>query len=236
MIEEAEHLEKIAINSLYNDRIGQTEIKYAFSIIEKFIKEGSILELGPAEGIMTELFALKYHDITVIEGSRKFCDDIEKKFSNVKIINSLFEDFYTERKYENIILGHVLEHVIDPVSVLSNVKNWLSPNGQIIAAVPNAKSLHRQAAVIMNLLKTEYELSELDKHHGHRRVYDPESFKKDFELAGLKVRYFGGYWLKSLSNKQIEKNWNDDMINAFMKLGEKYPEVAGNIYVVATLG
>ena len=34
-------------------------------------------------------------------------------------------------------------------------------------------------------------------------------------------------------NKQIEESWNEEMIRAFMKLGEKYPEIAAEIYVVA---
>jgi len=51
--------------------------------------------------------------------------------------------------------GHVLEHVDDPVAVLRLVKSWLKPGGRVLAAVPNARSIHRQAAVIMGLLPYE---------------------------------------------------------------------------------
>jgi hypothetical protein len=32
-------------------------------------------------------------------------------------------------------------------------------------------------------------------HHGHRRVFDPESFRQCFLAAGLAIEVFGGYWL-----------------------------------------
>ena len=85
----------------------------------------------------------------------------------------------------------------------------------------------------MGLLKFEEELNDADRHHGHRRVYTPETFRRDFLLAGLRIEVFGGYWLKPVSNGQIERDWDERMLSAFMTLGERYPDIAGEIYVVA---
>jgi hypothetical protein len=49
----------------------------------------------------------------------------------------------------------------------------------------------------------------------------------------LQIEFFGGYWLKPLSNQQIEENWTPSMLDVFMRLGERYPDIAGEIYVVA---
>ena len=56
----------------------------------------------------------------------------------------------------------------------------------------------------------------------------------DFISAGLKVGIFGGYWLKPVSNEQIMSSFTEDMVHAFMKLGERYPDIAGEIYIVAS--
>jgi phospholipid N-methyltransferase len=48
-------LETIASNSLYSAGPSMNTIKYSFKIFSNYIKGGSILELGPAEGIMTDL-------------------------------------------------------------------------------------------------------------------------------------------------------------------------------------
>ena len=195
----------------------------------------SILEMGPAEGVMTELLATTGKKLTLIEGSGLFCVNLRRRFPQANTIHSLFEEFEPNELFDNIILGHVLEHVEDPVDILSRAKRWLKPGvGRIFGAVPNARSLHRQAAVIMGILKEEDALNEMDIHHGHRRVFNPESFRNAFSQAGLKIEIFGGYWMKPVSNAQIEASWTPEMLEAFMVLGERYPDIAGEIYIVAT--
>jgi hypothetical protein len=85
----------------------------------------------------------------------------------------------------------------------------------------------------MGLLRHEAALNEADIAHGHRRVFDPGSFRACFSDAGLAVEQFGGYWLKPMSNAQIEAAWRPAMLDAFMQLGERYPDIAGEIYVIA---
>lgn len=232
---EARHLESIAEHSLYLSGVNADRTRYTFQIFKRFFVGTSLLEMGPAEGVMTELLArLDDMELAVVEGAKTFCDDLRRRFPSVGITNSLFEDFMPARQFDNIVLGHVLEHVEDPVDILTRASRWLSPGGRILAAVPNSRSLHRQAAVIMNMLAFEEQLNDMDRHHGHRRVYNPETFRRDFLSAGLKIDMFGGYWIKPVSNKQIEDNWTPAMVDAFMALGERYPDIAAEIYVVAS--
>lgn len=193
-----------------------------------------MLELGPAEGVMTELLSHTDKELTVVEGSSVFCESLRQRFPTIQVVHALFEDFEPNEKYDVIVLGHVLEHVQNPEETLRRARSWLLPEGRIFAAVPNARSLHRQAAVIMDLLPQEDALNDKDRHHGHRIVFNPESFRAAFTRAGLAIDVFGGYWLKPLSNSQIENTWTPSMIEAFMQLGERYPDIAGEIYVVAS--
>ncbi len=233
---EKAHLERISQNSLYAAGVNSDTIRYSFKIAQRYLTGETLLELGPAEGVMTDLFAQTGKKITLVEGSESFCNDLRRRHPQAEVVNALFEEFEPTQTYDTIVLGHVLEHVQDPVAIMKRVKNWVKPGtGRIFAAVPNARSLHRQAAVIMGLLPQEDALNELDKHHGHRCVFNPESFRNVFYQAGLKIEVFGGYWLKPVSNKQIEENWTPEMLEAFMQLGERYPDIAGEIYVVATV-
>jgi 2-polyprenyl-3-methyl-5-hydroxy-6-metoxy-1,4-benzoquinol methylase len=177
-----------------------------------------------------------FSELTLLEGAESFARALRDRYPKARVHCSLFEEFSPCERFDTIVLGHVLEHVDEPATVLARAKQWLADDGVIVAAVPNARSLHRQAAVIMGLLKEEHELNDMDRHHGHRRVYDPESLRADFQKAGLLVDVFGGYWIKPVSNAQIEASWTPEMLEAFMALGERYPDVAGEIYVVATRG
>lgn len=232
--DEKAHLERISNVSLYAAGVNSVSIRYSFEVAQRYLVGDNLLEMGPAEGVMTELLAQTGKKMTLVEGSGLFCDSLRQRFPQANVVHALFEEFQPEELFDNIILGHVLEHVNDPVDVLSRVKNWLKPGtGRVFAAVPNARSIHRQSAVIMGLLPQEDSLNEMDIHHGHRRVFNPESFRCAFSQAGLKVEVFGGYWLKPLSNKQLEEDWTPEMLDAFMQLGERYPDIAGEIYVVA---
>lgn len=233
-LDEKESLQDISLSSLYSAGVMPIAIRYCFRILQRHMHGDSILELGPAEGVMTELLVNTGKSVTVVEGSSFFCDRLRLKCSQLTVVNALFEEFESVERFDTIILGHVLEHVQNPVEILARAKSWLKPGGCVFAAVPNARSLHRQAAVIMGMLACEDALNDLDIHHGHRRVFSPESFRSVFAQAGLKIDVFGGYWLKPLSNKQIEMNWNSEMIEAFMQMGERYPDIAGEIYILAS--
>ncbi len=235
MSHDLKSLQKIAKHSRYAEGVSAAMVEYSYVVFSRHLRKGNILELGPAEGVMTDFFVKSGRDLSVVEGAEKFCDDLKRRYPKIRVHHSMFEDFNTDEKFDNIVLGHVLEHVHDPVRVLKHVKGFLKKRGVILVAVPNANSIHRQAAVEMGLLKKTNSLNELDIHHGHQRVYSAKELRRDFEKAGLTVKKMEGYWLKPVSNKQIDETWTPQMIAAFMKLGEKYPEIAAEIFVVATL-
>lgn len=228
-------LEQVAENSLYTTFTNSATIQYSFNIFKRFIKLGKILELGPAEGLMTAHLKDLDANLTVIEGSEVFAKALKSKFPNINVINELFENTSLEDKFDTIILGHVLEHVDNPVVILKLIRNWLKPDGVVLCAVPNARSIHRQAAVEMNMLRSVFSMSEKDIHHGHMRIYSPELLKADFIEAEYNIIHSGGYWLKPISDRQIEQCWNNEMLDAFMRLGELYPDIAGEIYLVGGL-
>lgn len=230
---EHDRLQDIASRSLYSaGTYGQT-LPYCFQIFRRHMRGNSILEMGPAEGHMTDLLATCGMELHVVEGSEAFCRDIQARLPDATVTASLFETYEPPRTFDNIVLGHVLEHVDDPVGLLERAKQWLTPQGRIIAAVPNSRSLHRQAGVLMGMLPFEEALNEMDQHHGHRRVYSPETFRRDFLAAGLEIEVFGGYFLKPVSNGQIEEHWPLELLQAYLQLGERYPDIAGEIYIVA---
>jgi 2-polyprenyl-3-methyl-5-hydroxy-6-metoxy-1,4-benzoquinol methylase len=235
MEDEFARLEQIASASRYAMGVNTDTIRYSFRVFSRYLRGKSILEMGPAEGVMTELLAATGKTLTLVDGSEVFCRSLASRFPAANVRHGLFETFVPDGTFDNIVLGHVLEHVDDPVAILARACDWLSPGGRVLAAVPNSRSIHRQAAVLMGLLPHEAALNESDIAHGHRRVFNPESFHACFRGAGLAIVHSGGYWLKPLSNAQIEATWTPAMLGTFMELGERYPDIAGEIYVIAGL-
>jgi len=233
MNEEKKRLENIAAETSYISGIGGEVNRYAFEIIRRHLKPGRVLEVGAAEGALSEKLSTLPQPLDLLDGSEILCGKLRQKFPKTRVFNSLIEDFVPGSLYANIVLSHVLEHVADADEVAARIADWLSPGGRLLVFVPNAMSVHRQVGVVMGMLPSEDALNETDKRIGHRRVFNRDGFLSCLKKAGLHINSHGGYFMKPVSNSQIESGWTDEMLKAFLRLGESYPEIAAEIYAVA---
>lgn len=206
-------------------------IEYRYNTIKNYFRGNIALEMGSADGVMTKWLKDDFSELDILEGSQKLLDNVPD-YPNATKYCSWFEEFVPKRKYDTIIMEHILEHIENPVFVLSKVKNWLADDGVLIIGVPNAKSFHRLAAVKMGLLPTEYTLNDRDRIVGHYRVYDKESLAADAIKAGFKIIDSGGVFFKPVSNKQIDTTWTEEMIEGFYQLGKDFPDHAAEIFVI----
>lgn len=208
-------------------------IRFRYLSIKRFFKGNKCLEMGPADGVMTELLVNNFENLDIIDASKKMLDSIPD-YPNIKKYNSLFENFQPSCKYDTIIMEHVLEHIEFPVTVLEKVKSWLNKDGILIIGVPNAKSFHRLAAVKMGLLKSEYSLNERDLELGHFRVYDWDLLEREITDSGFKKVHQGGVFFKPLSNQQIQDMFSNEMISAFYEMGKEFQKNAAEIFIIVS--
>ncbi|MGI9306082.1 MAG: class I SAM-dependent methyltransferase [Gammaproteobacteria bacterium] len=233
MDEERKRLDAIAAGVSYASGIGEKTNQYAFRIIRRHYAGGCVWEAGAAEGALSEKLAELDAPLTLLDGAEKKCVLLRRRFPNADVVHSLIEEYEPETGADNIVASHVLEHVADADAVMRRLASWLNPGGRLFVFTPNAMSVHRQAAALMGLLPHEEALNETDKKIGHRRVFHPLSLRRCVSGAGLRILHFGGYWLKPVSNAQIESHWDARMTDAFLRLGENYPDIAAEIYAVA---
>ena len=208
-------------------------LQYSFDTIKDYFNGSIALEIGPSNGAMTKLLVDKFKTLHLVEGSSQLLDQIPN-YKNVEKYHSLIESFESDVKYDTIIMGHVLEHIADPVLALRNIYSLLKDDGVFLVSVPNAKSLHRMVAVKMGILKSEYILNKRDIELGHYRVYDMKILEEHLKKSEFNVVHMGGYFLKPISNGQIEQDWNEEMIEGYYKVGNYFQENCAEIYAVCT--
>ncbi|HMS83256.1 MAG TPA: class I SAM-dependent methyltransferase [Nitrospira sp.] len=206
-------------------------IRFRYETIKPKLVGSRGLELGPAEGEMTQFLIDDFDQLTIVEGAADLLAQIPDRVNLVKV-HSLFEDFQPQSLFDSIVLEHILEHVGDPIGLLNRVKKWLAPGGKLFLGVPNGNSIHRLVAVKMGLLDHACQLNARDHSLGHRRVYTLDTFRADIEKCGLRVLEMGGVYFKPLSNRQIQEHWSEEMIQGFYELGKDFPGYAAEIYAV----
>jgi len=240
----------------YNEELKDTpEHKYAYNFdfdvmhhymirsFEPYFVEGNCLELGSFKGDFTKRLTSYFHNITCVEASDKAIEVSKQNLThNITYINSLFETAQLPEKYDNIILTHVLEHIDDPVKLLTRIQNeWLSDKGRLFLACPNANAPSRQIAVKMGLISHNTAITPAEAEHGHRITYTLDTLERDVKAAGLEVERRSGIFFKALANFQWDRLLDTDIItpeylDGCFALGQQYPDLCSSIMLVCKKG
>lgn len=199
-----------------------------------FVRGPRVLVLGAAVGAWAEPLIAAVGGFDTVDAVAELVEALVARHPDRVVGHTaLFEDFVADRPFDTVVMGHVLEHVVDPGAVLRRAVDWLVPGGRVVITVPNAGSLHRAVGVEMGILADVTAFSPGDVALGHRRVYTPDTLRADVEGAGFAVDELTGLVLKPLSNSQMD-TWSDDLRAAYFALGDRFAAHACAILCVAT--
>jgi 2-polyprenyl-3-methyl-5-hydroxy-6-metoxy-1,4-benzoquinol methylase len=208
-----------------------------------FFRQGNLLELGSSKGDFTQRLLRHYDDITCVEASSEAIEEARSKLGDrVQFIHSTFETANLPRRYDNILLTHVLEHLDDPVRVLRRVnEEWLADGGRFFLVCPNANAPSRQIAVKMGLISHNAAVTPAEDAHGHRYTYSLDTLERDAVAAGLKVVHRSGIFFKALANFQWDRLLQTDIISkdyleGCYQIGQIYPDLCSSIFLMCESG
>lgn len=178
--------------------------------------------------------------LDVVDGSKRMLERLNSEIvrkKNVTFIYSLFEELQYREVYDKVFCSYILEHVANPVEILTIIYRALKPGGRLFITVPNATALSRQMALDMKLIKDLYELTDNDQAHGHRRVFDLQKLQHALSQTPFKVKKAGGTYVKEFAdfqlNRMIESGIiGEEQLYGMQKLAERYPELSGSIYAI----
>ena len=148
------------------------------------IKVSRILEIGCGEGN----FATNFTDIEYwgVEQATQHAKAAEQK--GLRILNGLYEDVedkIPDSYFDLIVCNDVIEHMIDPMGFLKDIKKKLKPTGKLIASIPNI----RYAPILHKLIfEADFEYVQsgiMDYTHLHFFTY--KSFRRIAESTGWNV-------------------------------------------------
>ena len=126
---------------------------YMIKSFRPFFRPGSLLELGSYKGNFSRRLAEHFSDITCVEASNEALQEARALRPDFYYVNDVFETVGLPRRFDNIVMTHVLEHLDDPVAVLRRVNDeWLADGGRFFLVCPNANAPSRQIAVKMGLI------------------------------------------------------------------------------------
>jgi SAM-dependent methyltransferase len=223
------HVKAYQGNNLY-DFDNEIILKWYPHRVIKFAGNAkSMLELGLGHGYTTDIFSKHFEKYTVLDGSPAVIENFKKNYPDckAKIIETYFENFDTDEKFDVINLGFILEHIDNPHEILSKYKKYLAPGATMFVSVPNAEVLNRRLGNLAGMLPDMTVLSDNDRLLGHKRYYTVKTLTEEIEKAGYTLVRMEGIYLKPFTTTQIlSLNFDKEIIRALCEVAIDYPELS----------
>jgi 2-polyprenyl-3-methyl-5-hydroxy-6-metoxy-1,4-benzoquinol methylase len=144
-----------------------------------------VLEFGCASGYVSRVLRDRGCRVVGIEIDPEFASQA-KEFCEDVIIGDAesldLESILAGQSFEVAVFGDVLEHMSDPLQMLRRVRQWLTPEGYVVASLPNIA----HGAVRLALLDGHFDYTPeglLDETH--MRFFTHQTIKDLFHQAGF---------------------------------------------------
>lgn len=119
---------------------------WKLKVISELIKNkpNKILDVGCASGWFLDKVNKLYPEaeLTGVDASKKAIDYGKKVYKNLNLIHADAHKLpFKDRSFDLILCTEVLDHVVEPEKVLSEIRRVLSPNGIAIVELDDSKNL-----------------------------------------------------------------------------------------------
>src|SRR5918992_1179237 len=97
----------------------------------------------------------------------------------------VLEEVFPDQRFDVVVYGDVLEHLVDPEAVLLRTARILAPGGYVVASIPNVA----HGSVRLSLMAGQFRYTDtglLDRTH--LRFFDEAGVEELFEGAGYAIR------------------------------------------------
>ena len=167
-----------------------------FNFVKDIIKPKKVLDVGCGAGGIISVFKDKGCEVLGIDFDEKFLE-CAKNFK-IPVLRGSINQLDENKKFDLIILNHVLEHIVYPVEFLEKVLKYLNPNGILYIEVPSLEHV-RNGGYKYDLL--------LYWQNAHTIHFNNQTLALVCKRAGLeavkKTSFIHSCWVLSNSDKKL---------------------------------
>lgn len=160
--------------------------RWIYEQFEKFLQGPRLLEVGAGVGNLTQHLLEDGHQVTCTDINEKNLQELQTRCRGVRALVDDIVQTKLEEKFDSIICVNVLEHIVDDLGALRNMRKMLSDEGRLLLLVPAVPAV----------------FGTVDEADGHYRRYTRRALSTKLESADfqvLQMRYMNlaglvGWW------------------------------------------
>jgi methionine biosynthesis protein MetW len=153
-------------------------------------EEARVLDIGCGTGSVTSMIRdFRHADVIGIEPHGERARAAEK--TGLTVINGVYSPDIPTRygQFDVVVLADVLEHLVDPIELLEQIKSALVPGGRVLASIPNVAHW----SIRLRLLAGKFDYKPMGIMDAtHLRWFTRRAVRRLFDTAGYNIEHFYG--------------------------------------------
>ena len=142
-------------------------------------RPGRVLDVGCGDGSFLEALAERGWDVHGTELSASIAASAKQRLGDRIHVGPMEKGVYPQESFDLITFWHVLEHLNNPRRTLAEARRLIKPDGTVVVAVPNIRSLQAR------LFKQDWLHLDVPRHQWH---FDPETLAQLANRCGFDVK------------------------------------------------
>ncbi len=179
-------------HAIYRSQYSREELQFfdnkneqRYQIISELQSNGDrFLDIGCGEGYMLEFFRKKDWTILGLNFSEFGCSKMNPQSVPYLMVGNIYENMRRLEQhgetFDVIALTNVLEHVLDPIALLKNIRELSHKDSILVITVPNDFSLFQKFLTDQNFINDQFWVAAPD----HISYFEKNSLEKACEFGG----------------------------------------------------
>jgi SAM-dependent methyltransferase len=159
--------------------------KYLKRVNRYIPSNGALLEIGCGNGfVLAEAKRQGYKDVRGVEPSKAAIDSAPDGIRDKIVCSMMVPGLFPPEQFDAVCLFQVLDHILDPVKLLTTCYQILKPGGVLLCLNHNVEALSAR------LMKHRSPIIDIE----HTYLYSPATMGRLLEKSGFKVRETRQVW------------------------------------------
>lgn len=183
--------------------------------ISGHVNKGKLLDIGASRALLSVYLKNKNIEYHGIEMSKQRVEAASKITTNVIQGDVMNGVPFSDKMFDYIVLGRILEHVENPVYLLRECRRVLKTKGKLLITTPNARSFLNIAASLFNYLQHSLVV--------HLYVFSRYELENILKITGFRIEKMETFYFRLIPKRRIN-------VELMLKL---FPQLGENLFCVA---